>query len=283
MKAFIFAGGYGTRNLPATKTVPKEVFPIFDRTAMDFILDECEEAGITDIVILTSRRKKSLEDYFDRDPELETLLQNANKTDELALVRRATKFNVTFIRQQEMKGTGHALLTAKSALMDDAFVAFFPDDIVINPSKGGAKQVVEVYQKTKCCVLGAREELVNPSAYGVIEFEQKGDMSYVTRIVEKPKPDEVNSNLVSVGRFVYTPDFLEALEKDYQNHKSGEFYPMGAMMEFAKKGRLLVHRLEGKILDTGNHNSYLSTILQYADSTVIGKKIIDEFIKNREN
>lgn len=280
MKGFILAAGYGTRNLPATKTIPKEMFSIFDKTAMDFILDECEEAGITDLVILTNRRKKSLEDYFDRDPDLENLLTNANKNQELELVKRATKFNVSFVRQQEMKGTGHAFLTAKSLLKDDAFVAFFPDDIVLG-NTGGAKQLVDIYNQTNSCILGARQELINPSAYGVIEYNQKNQYSYVSRIVEKPKPGEVNSSLVSVGRFIYTPEFLDLLEKDYQNHQQGEFYPMGAMMELAKQDKLLVHQLSGKILDTGNHSSYLNTILEYADSTPLGKKIIDKFIKNR--
>lgn len=281
MKAFIFAAGYGTRNLPATKTLPKELFPLFDRTAMDFILDECEEVGIKDIVILTSRRKKSLEDYFDRDPELETILSNAGKMEELKKIQAPCKFNVTFVRQQEMKGTGHALLTAKSVLKDDAFVAFFPDDIIIN-KPGGTKQILDVFNKTNHCVLGAREEYENISAYGVIEYKEQDDYQYVTRIVEKPKAEEVNSNLVSVGRFIYTPEFLEALEKDFQSHKTGEFYPMGAMMDLAKQDKLLVKKLEGKILDTGNHNMYLNTFLEYADSTPHGKKIIDNFIKNRK-
>ena len=281
MKAFIFAAGYGTRNLPMTKTMPKEMFPVFDKTAIDFILDECEEVGITDLVILTSRRKKALEDYFDRDPELETLLSNANKTEELALIQRATKFNVTFIRQQEMKGTGHALLTAKALLKDEAFAAFFPDDIVLN-DVGGIKQLLEVYNKTKCSVLGAREELENPSAYGVIEYKEKNNLSYITRILEKPKAGETDSNLVSVGRFIYTPEFLEELEKDYKNHKTGEFYPMGAMMSFAKQDKILVKKLEGNILDIGNHSAYLNTFLEYADSTPEGRKIINKFIENRQ-
>ncbi|MGL4676143.1 MAG: sugar phosphate nucleotidyltransferase [Brevinema sp.] len=281
MKAFIFAAGYGTRNLPASKTLPKEIFPIFDRTAIDFILDECEEAGITDLIVLTSRRKKILEDYFDRDPELESLLDNAGKTEELVKIKRATRFNVTFIRQQEMKGTGHALLTAKPLLKDDVFTAFFPDDIILNPHKGGAKQVIEAYDQTNHCVLGARQELINPSAYGVIEFHQKDNHSYVTRIVEKPKPEEVNSSLVSVGRFVYTPEFLEILEKDYRNHQQGEFYPMGAMMQLAQEERLIVQALEGKVLDIGDNSTYLRTILEYAHSTPEGKKILDEFIKNK--
>ena len=281
MKAFIFAAGYGTRNLPATKTLPKELFPLYDRTAMDFILEECEEAGITDIVILSSRRKKSLEDYFDRDIELETILENAGKIEELKKVQRPSKFNTTFIRQKEMGGTGHALLTAKSSLKDEPFVAFFPDDIIIG-KVGGAKQILDVYQKTGLCVLGAREEHHNISAYGVIEYQEKDGVNYVTRVVEKPKAGTIDSNLVSVGRFIYTPEFLDALEGNYRSHKSGEFYPMGAMMVLAQQNKLLVKKLEGKILDIGNHNSYLNTFLEYADTSSEGKKIIDEFINNRK-
>lgn len=199
---------------------------------MDFILDECGEAGINDIVILTSRRKKSLEDYFDRDPELEKILSDAGKTEELKKIQRPASFNVSFIRQQIMGGTGHALLTAKSLLQHEPFAAIFPDDMVFYHT-GGIKQLLTVYEKAKHSVLGAREELENPSAYGVIEYQEKNGLAYVERIVEKPKKENVRSNLISVGRFLYTPEFLEVLEEDYRNHRSGEFYPMGAMMTMA--------------------------------------------------
>lgn len=280
MKAFILAAGYGTRNLPITKTIPKELFPIYNRTVMDFILDECAEVGIEDIIILTNRRKKALEDYFDRDPELENVLSNTGKFKEIKQIQRACQFNVSFIRQHEMKGTGHALLVAKPLLKNETFVTFFPDDIILN-SIGGTKQILDIYNKTKKCVLGAREEFQNVSAYGVIEYKEKDNYHYVTRIVEKPKASDIDSNLVSVGRFVYTPEFLDILEEEFQNHITGEFYPMGAMMKLARQEKLLVHTLEGKILDTGNHDTYLTTILEYADQTVEGREIINNFIKNR--
>ncbi|MGL4394032.1 MAG: sugar phosphate nucleotidyltransferase [Brevinema sp.] len=280
MKAFILAAGYGTRNLPATKTIPKELFPLYNRTVMDFILDECEEAGITDLVILTSRRKKVLEDYFDREIELELALKNANKTEELEKINRPTKFNVTFVRQQEMKGTGHALLSAKHLLDSEPFVVFFPDDMIFH-TVGATKQLIDVFNQEKCSILGARRELQNISAYGMIEFKEKNHLKYISNVVEKPKPSEVTSDLVSVGRFIYTPEFLEILEKEYALHTSGEFYPMSAMLKLAQQEKLLVHELEGKVLDTGNHDAYLNTLLEYAYSTESGKKIIDSFIKSR--
>lgn len=282
MKAFIFAAGYGTRSLPASKTMPKEIFPVFDKTAIDFILDECTEAGISDIIILTSRRKKALEDYFDYEIELEAALEKSGKNKELALVRRPASFNVTFIRQKEMGGTGHALLTAAPLLKNEPFIAFFPDDIVLG-KVGGAKQVIDLHRQTGCCVLGAREELENIGAYGVIEYQEKNGIAYATRVVEKPKAGETNSNLVSLGRFVYTPEFLEELEKDYQNHKGGEFYPMGAMMKMAAKGKLVVKKLEGISLDTGNNASYLNTVLEYAFSQPEGKKIIEAFVHRHKD
>jgi len=281
MKAFILAAGFGTRNLPITKTIPKELFPIYNRTVIDFILDECAEAGINDIIILTNKRKKALEDYFDRDYELEKLLNDNGKIKEINQIKKPCKFNVSFIRQQEMKGTGHALLTAKSLLKDEAFVAFFPDDIVLNKI-GGTKQLLDLYNQQQKCILGARKEFHNISNYGVIEYKEQNGLNYVTRIVEKPKKNEVNSNLVSIGRFIYTPEFLEILEKEYQNHISGEFYPMSSMMRLARKEGLLVHIMEGKVLDIGNHDSYLATILEYADRTEEGRIIIDQFIQNRK-
>lgn len=282
MKAFIFAAGYGTRNLPGTKTIPKELFPLYNKTAIDFILDECEEAGITDIVVLTSRRKKALEDYFDREIELEAALTSSNKLDELNKIKRPTKFNTTFIRQHEMKGTGHALLTAKHLLDKEPFAAFFPDDIVLH-STGAIKQLVNVFNTHGHSVLGARYEFENISSYGVIEYREENNAKYITKIVEKPKPSEVNSNLISVGRFIYTPEFLDVLEEDYKSHQQGEFYPMGAMMKLASQKKLMVHQLEGKILDTGNHDSYLRSILEYSYTTQSGKNIIDDFLKNKDN
>ncbi|MGL4561379.1 MAG: sugar phosphate nucleotidyltransferase [Brevinema sp.] len=282
MKAFILAAGYGTRNLPATKTIPKELFPLYNKTVMDFILDECQEAGITDLVILTSRRKKALEDYFDREIELEYALKNTNKCEELEKINRPTTFNVTFVRQQEMKGTGHALLSAKYLLDKEPFVVFFPDDMIFH-HVGGTKQLLDIYQKHGQSILGARRELENISAYGVIEYQEKNNLKYVTNVVEKPNPSEINSDLVSVGRFIYTPEFLEILEEEYKMHTSGEFYPMSAMIKLATEKKLLVHELEGKVLDTGNHDAYLNTLLEYAYTTTSGKKIIDNFYQKTYN
>ncbi|MGL5254451.1 MAG: sugar phosphate nucleotidyltransferase [Brevinema sp.] len=280
MKAFIFAAGYGTRSLPASKTIPKELFPVYNKTAIDFILDECTEAGITELVVLTSRRKKSLDDYFDREIEIELALEKSQKTEELDVIRKPTQFNVSFIRQKEMGGTGHALLSATSLLKYEPFIAFFPDDLVIG-ERGGAIQVLDAYKKTGCCVLGAREEFENPGAYGVIESTLENGVAFVQRIVEKPKPGETNSNLVSVGRFVYTPEFLDVLAVDYKNHKGGEFYPMGAMMTMAQQKKLVVQNIEGLALDTGNHKSYLNTILEYAYTQPDGRKIIDDFFARK--
>lgn len=281
MKAFIFAAGYGTRCLPASKTLPKELFPVYDKTAIDFILDECTEAGIDELIILTSRRKKSFDDYFDKEIELEAALEKSGKTLDLEIVRRPSQFKVTFIRQKEMGGTGHALLTAMPLLKHEPFVAFFPDDIVLGV-KGGAKQVIDLYEKTGCCVLGAREEHENISAYGVIETTERDNVQYVTRVVEKPKPEETESCLVSLGRFVYTPEFLEELSEDYKNHKDGEFYPMGAMMRMAAKGKLVVQNIQGTALDTGNNNAYLNTVLEYAFTKPEGRKIIEAFMKRHQ-
>lgn len=277
MKAFIFAAGYGTRNLPITKSVPKELFPLYNKTALDFILEECAEAGIYELVILTSSRKILLENYFDRDIELEISLTESNKVKELDLLHYTNQFKVSFIHQQEMKGTGHALISAGFLLDKEPFVAFFPDDIVLH-TPGGALQVLDLYKETQCSVLGAREEYHNISAYGVIESIEKNNVSYVTKIVEKPQAYEVNSNLVSVGRFVYTPEFMDVLKIEYMSHKHGEFYPMGAMMQMAKAEKLVVKKLLGKILDTGNQDSYLNAVLEYAYTTIEGKKIIDNFI-----
>ncbi len=277
MKGVIVAAGYGTRFFPMTKTVPKELLPMYDRPCIDFILDEFEEAGIRDVVVITSRRKKALDDYFDREVEVTDVLLQAGKT-QLAEAVKPRDMNFIFIRQQEMKGTGHALLLTKHVIGDEAFVVAYPDDLVIS-KPGLTKRMVELYEKHDKSILAVRHEAENVSRYGVIEPEERDGVTYMKRIVEKPEASEAPSDLVSIGRYLFKPELLELLEKQYESHKTGEFYHIDAINHLASRGGTLACIVEGLMLDTGEPATYLQSILEYAYRSEAGRKTIDEFVK----
>lgn len=277
MKGVIVAAGYGSRFLPLTKTMPKEMLPLFDRPMLDFILDEFEDAGIKDVIIITSRRKKVLDDYLDREVELETVLARENKTALLETIR-PRPFNFTFIRQQEMKGTGHALLLTKPYIKDEPFVVAYPDDIVLS-SPGVARGMMDLYSRTGCSILAVREEKVNVGRYGVIEPHITTGGLYVKKIVEKPAPEQAPSNLVSIGRYLFTPELLELLEVGYARHTGGEFYHIDSINRLASEGKMAAFTVSGTMLDTGEPATYLESILEYCRSHPVGKKVLDAFVE----
>lgn len=278
MKGVIVAAGYGTRFLPMTKTLPKELLPLYDRPCIDFILDEFEDAGIRDVIVVTSRRKKALDDYFDREVELETVLSRGGK-DKLLSAIKPRDMNFTFIRQQEMKGTGHALLLTRPAVGEEPFVVAYPDDLVIaNP--GLTRRMVEQHARHGKSILAVRRETENVSRYGVIEPEERDGILYMKRIVEKPAASEAPSDLVSIGRYLFTAELLHLLSEQYARHTKGEFYHIDAINKLASENKVTACIVEGMMLDTGEPATYLRSILQYAYTTQSGKKVIDEFRKN---
>lgn len=276
MKGLILAAGYGTRNLPLTKTLPKELLPLYDKPIIDFILEECLAAEITELIILTNKRKKNLEDYFDRDFELEDLLKKQEKKSILDSINISNKFKISFVRQTKAMGTGHALLSVKHLIQNEPLAVFFPDDIIFD-AENGMKELIKLHKQTGYSILGVREEKINPSLYGVVECFEEQELNYVNRIVEKPKSSEIRSNLVSVGRFIYTPEFFDILQNEYQKHKSdSEFYPMSSMMQLAKEKKLLCQKFKANVFDTGNHEGYFQTFLEYALTNLSCQTIIKE-------
>lgn len=282
MKGVIVAAGYGTRFLPITKTIPKEMLPLLDKPLIDFILDEFEEAGIKDVIIITSRRKKTLDDYTDREVELEQELLKSGK--EYLLERiRPRDMNFTFIRQIQMKGTGHALLSAKSAIGNDNFVVVYPDDIVLS-KPGLSSQMIALYKTTGKNVIAVREEYENVSRYGVVDIYKKDGLNYVKGIVEKPKPQDAPSNMISIGRFLFTREILDILERLYSEFTGkGEFYQVDAMDVLCKQEKVLAHTLQGIMLDTGEPLSYFRSLLVYAAQHSQGKLVLDEFYNHYYN
>lgn len=259
MKAVVLAAGYGTRFLPVTRCVPKEMLPIVDRPAIDLLVQELAEAGVTDLLVITSRRKKVLDDWFDRDPELEAVFAREGAADKLAKVR-PPDLRVTFVRQQEMRGTGDAILMARDFAGDDPLIVAYPDDLFSGPNL--TAQLVAAWRATGCTVLAA-EDLPGQdvSRYGVLDLDPDGR---VRRIVEKPARGEEPSTRISVGRYLYGPEIFPLLEAGRAAHGAGEFYPMDAINDLAARGRVVAVTAEGTRHDTGTPLGYLQTIVEIA-------------------
>ena len=262
MKGVILAAGYGTRFLPATKTIPKEMFPLIDTPAIDVIVREMAEAGIEDILIVTSRRKKPLEDYFDREVELETTFREEGAQSKLHSIR-PVNVNIFFMRQQQMAGTGDALLLVEPFAGDTPFVVAYPDDILVKGPNLTA-QLISLYNRTGHTVLaGQWVETGDISRFGVMATEKRGDVEYVKAMVEKPKPGTEPSRLVGYGRYLYAPDIFAALKATRKDAQGREFTQTEAIQRLAAQSKVVVQRFEGKILDVGTPQGYLHSFIEF--------------------
>lgn len=278
MKGVIIAAGYGTRFLPMTKTVAKEMLPLYDKPMIDFILDEFEDAGISDVIFVTSRRKKHMEDYTDREVELETALEKARKTEMLESIR-PRKMNFTFIRQTEMKGTGNAILMVKPFVGDEPFIVAYPDDLVLS-RPGLSKSMADHFAQHGKSILAVREEPGDVSRYGVCSVSEKNGALMMDGIVEKPAKGTEPSHFVSIGRYLFTPELLSLLEEGWAKHTGGEFYHIDAINALAKKGEVTALPINGVMLDTGEPQSYFRSLLAYAATTDSGREILKRFYKD---
>lgn len=277
MKAIIIAAGYGTRFLPVTKTIPKEMLPLIDTPSIDFILKEFIESGIKDILVITSRRKKSLEDYFDRELELEYFFNEKKDLENLNKII-PKDVNIYFLRQKEMKGTGHAILICKEFIENDPFIVAYPDDIVFS-STPLTKQLIDLYNRTKSNILAVEEIEGNVSRYGVIDYLNENNLYRINKIIEKPKPGLEPSKLVSIGRYLFIPELLSILEKEYSNHDKGEFYHINAINKMAGKGKVFACKYQGDRIDTGDKIGYFEGIIKYGLSRKDLKEDIKQILK----
>lgn len=266
MKGVIVAAGYGTRFLPVTRCVPKELLPIVDRPAIDLVVEELVDAGVTDLLIVTSRRKKALEDWFDRDPELEAVFDAEGATEKRERIRPPA-VRTLFVRQQRMAGTGDALLLAREFAGSDPVLVAYPDDLF---GRGGgglncSAQLVDTWRKTGRSVL-AGEDLAGQdvSRYGVLDVEARGDELVLKRIVEKPPRGEEPSTVVSWGRYLFTPDLFEALAEGRRGHGGGEYYHVGAINALAARDRVSVRLIDVPRYDTGTPLGYLQAVIDLA-------------------
>ncbi len=262
MKGVILAAGYATRFLPASKTIPKEMFPLIDRPAIDFIVQEMADSGIQDILLVSSRRKKVMEDYFDREVELSSAFSKSNEFEKLEVIK-PIEANIFTLRQQNMMGTGNALMLVEPFVGNEPFVVAYPDDIVLG-EKPLSKQLIETWEKTGSTVLAVKlmqEEQL--SRYGVIEPENSGKIMKVKKMVEKPKKGTAPSRFVSFGRYLYTSAFFDALKTSDKNHShSGEFTQTEAINHLAANGMVSALEFEGTRYDLGEPLGFLTSAMQ---------------------
>lgn len=263
VKGVILAAGYGSRFLPVTRCVPKEMLPIVDRPAIDYVVQEMIGAGIEEILVITSRRKRAVEDWFDRDPELEAVFGAEEAYDKLAL-SRPPPVKVTFMRQQQMQGTGQALLLARNFAGDDPVILAFPDDLFGAPNCSA--ELVQTWQQTGCSVLSAVDLAgQDVSRYGVMDVSEVDGVLRVDRIVEKPRRGTEPSTLVSLGRYLFTPDIFPALEAGLAQHDGkGEYFATEGINRLAEQGRVVARVVEAKRYDTGKPLEYLQTVVEVA-------------------
>lgn len=266
VQGVIIAAGYGTRFLPVTRAVPKEMLPIVDRPALDFVVEEFVEAGIEQIVVITSRRKKVMEDWFDHDPEIEGVFRREGADEKLAKAQ-PPEVEVAFVRQRAMLGAGHAILEAAAFVGDDPFVVAYPDDLFGAPNC--TRQLVDTYEQTGSTVLAAHhmpgEDM---SRYGVLDVgESDSDGVFPVRhLVEKPAPGEAPSTLVSLGRYLYSPEFVDHLRAQWKRHDpaSGEYYPQDATNALAAEGGVVARVVDAPRYDTGQPLGLLKTTVEMA-------------------
>lgn len=276
-KAIIPAAGLGTRFLPATKAQAKEMLPIVDKPTLQYIIEEAIESGIEEILIVTGRNKKSIEDHFDRSVELELELEQKGKTAMLEMVQDISNMvNIHYIRQKEPKGLGHAIHCAKSFIGDEPFAVLLGDDIV-DASTPCLKQMIDAYDEYKTTVLGVQEVArENVDKYGILDVKHIEDRVYkVKDMVEKPSIEEAPSNIAILGRYIITPEIFNILENQAPG-KGGEIQLTDALQTLATKEAIYAYNFEGRRYDVGDKLGFLEATVDFA---LKRPELRDEFIE----
>ncbi|MEK4526483.1 MULTISPECIES: UTP--glucose-1-phosphate uridylyltransferase GalU [Paenibacillus] len=262
-KAVIPAAGLGTRFLPATKAQPKEMLPIVDKPAIQYIVEEAVQSGIENILIVTGRNKKSIEDHFDKSVELEHSLYAKGKQSLLEEVQAISEMaNIHFIRQKEPLGLGHAIGCARQFVGDDAFAVLLGDDIMVSDPPALA-QMVHLYEKTGNQIIGVRQvDAANVSKYGIIDSNGAEDrVHWVTNLVEKPSLAEAPSRTAVMGRYILKPSIFPILDQ-IERGAGGEYQLTDALKEVSQVEELLALELEGRRYDIGDQFGYIQAILE---------------------
>ncbi|MDD3120480.1 MAG: UTP--glucose-1-phosphate uridylyltransferase GalU [Candidatus Gracilibacteria bacterium] len=281
-KCIIPAAGFGTRFLPATKAQPKEMLPVVDKPVIQYLVEEAVASGIKDIVIVTGRGKRNIEDHFDMSFELEHTLVEKGKAKELEEVEKISKLaNIAYVRQPIPKGDGDAILRAKSFIGDEPFLVLFGDDL-IRGDEPGAKQLMDAFYRKNCPIICLEKVSDNRvSSYGIVEPSgSDGRIHRVARFLEKPKPEETTSRLGVVGKYVLTPDIFDYLEK-VPSGKDGELRLADAFVAMLKEKDIYGVELKGERYDTGDKFGFLKATIDFAlDREDLGPKLL-EFLEKR--
>ncbi|ASS98117.1 MULTISPECIES: UTP--glucose-1-phosphate uridylyltransferase GalU [Geobacillus] len=263
-KAIIPAAGLGTRFLPATKAMPKEMLPIVDKPTIQYIVEEAIASGIEDIIIVTGKGKRAIEDHFDIAVELEQNLMEKGKYDLLEKVKEPSKVDIHYIRQKEPKGLGHAVWCARNFIGDEPFAVLLGDDIV-QADPPCLKQLIDQYEQTLSSIIGVKQVPDHETyRYGIIDpLEQHGRRYQVRQFVEKPAPGTAPSNLAIMGRYILTPEIFLFLEKQ-EAGAGGEIQLTDAIQKLNEIQRVFAYEFEGKRYDVGEKLGFIKTTIEFA-------------------
>lgn len=280
-KAIIPAAGLGTRFLPATKAMPKEMLPILDKPTIQYIVEEAAKAGIEDIIIVTGKHKRAIEDHFDIQKELEDNLFEKGKLDLLDKVKYSTDLaNIFYVRQKEQKGLGHAIYTAKQFIGNEPFAVLLGDDIVESETPA-IRQLMDIYEEKKKSVIGVQTVKDSEThRYGIISPKSKENSLYeVEKFVEKPKQGSAPSNLAIMGRYVLSPRIFDYLENQTIG-SGGEVQLTDAIERLNKDDKVYSYDFEGERFDVGEKIGFVKTTIEFALKDSEMKSEIKEYIKN---
>ncbi|HCT3223159.1 TPA: UTP--glucose-1-phosphate uridylyltransferase GalU [Staphylococcus aureus] len=279
-KAIIPAAGLGTRFLPATKAMPKEMLPILDKPTIQYIVEEAARAGIEDIIIVTGRHKRAIEDHFDSQKELEMVLKEKDKSELLEKVQYSTELaNIFYVRQKEQKGLGHAISSARQFIGNEPFAVLLGDDIV-ESEVPAVKQLIDVYEETGHSVIGVQEvPEADTHRYGIIDPLTKNGRQYeVKKFVEKPAQGTAPSNLAIMGRYVLTPEIFDYL-KTQKEGAGNEIQLTDAIERMNNDNQVYAYDFEGERYDVGEKLGFVKTTIEYALKDDSMREELTRFIK----
>ncbi|HDQ4454929.1 TPA: UTP--glucose-1-phosphate uridylyltransferase GalU [Staphylococcus aureus] len=279
-KAIIPAAGLGTRFLPATKAMPKEMLPILDKPTIQYIVEEAARAGIEDIIIVTGRHKRAIEDHFDSQKELEMVLKEKGKSELLEKVQYSTELaNIFYVRQKEQKGLGHAISSARQFIGNEPFAVLLGDDIV-ESEVPAVKQLIDVYEETGHSVIGVQEvPEADTHRYGIIDPLTKNGRQYeVKKFVEKPAQGTAPSNLAIMGRYVLTPEIFDYL-KTQKEGAGNEIQLTDAIERMNNDKQVYAYDFEGERYDVGEKLGFVKTTIEYALKDDSMREELTRFIK----
>lgn len=278
-KALFPVAGMGTRMLPATKSIPKELLPVYNTPILDLLVSECVQAGIEEIILVTSREKYLIENYFDSFPELEKKLEEKRDWERLERIQKFKNIKFSAVRQGVQNGDGHAMLCARHLLGEEPFLVIFGDELTFG-TPSSVQQLITAYNTKQSCIIGVKEvPLEKISSYGVVDISGNSDLEKINGVVEKPHADKAPSNKAVIGKYVCTAEIWNALE-NAGSSKGGETRLIDGFEQLLKTQDLYAQTLDGERFDTGSTKGYFLANLYFAlQSGEVSAEEIHSFLK----